>query len=346
MESQDPSKEKLAPSHWLKAPSIEDWMATTDALRPVIEPILREVYSNRRGRPPYCPFSMFKALLYRTRIGSLRQLCRKLKADKRLLELTGLPRVPTHQSFSVFVNRLGFERFRAINNLILAELSKFWPDLGKIVSVDGTVVKAFAKRNLGDRSTTDPDARLGFKEKLQKRPLFIFGYRATVCCDAERELPLVTIVTPANANESKLYPTILRQTRDLGINFEVVTADKLFDSKRNIALTIGYKAIPIIGLNPRGSKTAKQTGKRRGDVILPVQRDSERWRYYYSMRSASERLFASLKEQLGFAALKTRRLGRVASYFLLCTIAKLLTALSAARLGRSDLIRSVIPWSY
>jgi transposase len=320
-------------------------MATADTLRSRIEPILLDPYSGR-GRPPYPPFNMFKALLYRTRITSLRQLCRKLRADKRLFALTGLPRVPPHQTFSVFINRLGDTRFRAINNLLISELKKVWPDLGRVVSVDGTVVKGWAKNNAGKRSTTDPDARFGFKEKILSKPYFVFGYRATVACDAEREIPLLTVVTPANANESRLYPTILRQTKDLGINFEVVTADRLFDSRRNIAITIGYGGKPVIGLNTRGSKYAKEHGRRRGDAILPIQRNSEEWKHYYAMRSASERVFASLKEQLGFTTLKARRLARVASFFMLCVIGKLLTALTAARLNRTDLSRSVLVWSY
>jgi transposase len=344
MASQDPSKEKI-PLNPAPEPSIEAWMATADTLRPRIEPILLEPYSGR-GRPPYPPFNMFKALLYRTRITSLRQLCRKLKADKRLFALTGLPRVPPHQTFSVFINRLGDTRFKDINDLLIQELKKIWPDLGRIVSVDGTVVKGWAKNNLRKRSTTDPDARFGFKEKILDKPFFVFGYRATIACDAEREIPLLTIVTPANANECRLYPTILRQTKDLGIDFRVVTADRLFDSRRNLAITLGYGAIPIIGLNTRGSAYAKRRGRRRGDVILPIQRNTEEWQHYYAMRSASERVFASLKEQLGFTTLKARRLARVASFFLLCVIGKLLSALTAARLGRSDLSRSVLAWSY
>jgi len=342
MPSKDPSKEKVRVG---SEPSIEAWMATVDTLRPRIEEILLDPYSGR-GRPPYPPFNMFKALLYRTMISSLRQLCRKLKADKRLFALTGLPKVPSHQTFSVFINRLGDARFKAINNLLVNELKKAWPDLGRVVSVDGTVIKGWAKHNLGKRSSTDEDARFGFKEKILSKPHFVFGYRATVACDAEREIPLLTVVTPANANESKLYPTILRQTKDLGINFQIVTADRLFDSRRNLAITLGYGAIPIIGLNTRGSNYAKRHGKRRGDVILPIQRDSREWKHYYAMRSASERVFASLKEQLGFTTLKVRHLGRVAGFFLLCIIGKLLTALTAARLGRSDLSRSVVAWSY
>jgi transposase len=289
---------------------------------------------------------MFKGLLLRTRINSLRQVCRKLRRDKHLLALTGLPKAPTHQAFSVFISRIGPERFRLINNLLVKELKKHYPDFGKIISVDGTFVKAFAKNNLGKTSSTDSDARFGFKEKKNGKRVLDFGFRGTVPVDIKRELPLLSITTGANASESKLYRTILRQTKDLGIDFEVVTADRLFDSNLNNALTLGYKAIPIIGLNTRGSKRAKRTGKRLGDKNLPIQRGTKEWRRYYRMRSASERVFSSLKKQLNFADLKTRGLARVACHFTVCVIAKLLTALSALRLGREDLTRSVLPWSY
>lgn len=321
-------------------------MATLDSLAYLILPILWDAYSHS-GRPPYPPFGMFKALLLRTRYPSLRQICRKLRRDKVLLELTGLPKAPTHQALSAFIHRIGPERFRSINNILVAELKKCYPNFGKIISIDGTFVKAYAKNNHGDWSSTDPDAQFGFKEKKNGKTVLDFGFRATVPVDAELELPLFAITTGANASESKLYPTILRQTKDLDIDFEVVTADKLFDSNLNNSLTIGYGAAPIIALNPRGSKQAKKTGKRVGDKShLIYQRGTKKWRHFARMRIASERVFSSLKKQLNFADLKTRGLVRVACHFTLCIIAKLLAALSAHVLGRDDLGRSVLPWSY
>lgn len=347
MASQDPSSRKIGGKLASKEPSIEDWMATVDSLACQLQPILLEAYSAGPGRRPYPPLGMFKGLLLRTRINSLRQVCRKLRTDRHILALTGLPKAPTHQAFSVFISRIGPERFRLINNLLVGELKKHYPDFGKIISVDGTFVKAFAKNNLGKTSSTDSDARFGFKEKKNGKRVLDFGFRGTVPVDVKRELPLFSITTGANASESKLYRTILRQTKDLGIDFEVVTADRLFDSNLNNALTIGYKAIPIIGLNTRGSKKAKKTGKRAGDTRnLIIQRNTKQWHHYYRMRTASERVFSSLKKQLNFADLKTRGLARVACHFTLCIIAKLLTALSALRLGREDLTRSVLPWSY
>jgi hypothetical protein len=346
MSSRDPSKRKIERKIGSLEPSFEEWLATVDLLAPLILRILMEAYSTGVGRHPYPPLSMFKGSLLRTQSDSLRQVCRKLRRNKDLRKLVGLRKVPKHQTFSAFIQRIGPERFRRINNLLVLEIRKQYPDFGKILSVDGTFVKAFAKNDLGNRSSSDPDARFGFKEKKNGKNILDFGYRSTQPCDATLGLPLFSITTPANASESKLYRTILRQTKDLGIDFKVVTADKLFDSNLNNALTLGYGAIPIIALNTRGSKQAKKTGKRQGDRILPIQRGTKEWRYYYRKRSVSERGFSSLKKQLHFADLKTRGLARVACHFTLCIIAKLVTALSAFRLGRQDLSRSVVPWGY
>jgi len=327
-------------------PSIEEFMATVDSLQFSIEPILMEAYSGRRGRRPYDPLSMFKAVLYRTRTRSLRQLCKELQSNSRLLKLVGLPNVPTHQTFSVFLKRTGEKRLQKISQLIVLELKKHWPDFGNVLSVDGTVVKAYARRNRGIRSSTDPDARLGYKEHHTDKPVFEFGYRFIIASEAQREIPVTAITKPANANESRLYPAILKQLKNMGIQFEIVVADAQYDSRKNTFLTIAYGAKPIIALNPRASKTAKQTGTRRGDSILPIPRNSSQWKQYLTMRSSSERVNSSLKDPVGLETLKARRLPCVATFFWICAIAKQLFALSAARLGRDELCRSVLVWCY
>jgi len=346
MESQDSSREKIA-TNSAPEPSLEEWLATVDSLQPQIEPILREAYSSTRGRPPYPTFSMFKAYLCRTRLPSLRQLHRRLASDPRLLALTGLSRAPTHQTFSNFFIRLGVERLRRIFVLIVNALKRLYPSLGRHLSVDGTVVKAFARRNRGFLSRADPDARLGFKEiKAGGKPDFEFGYRATIACDVDLEVPVSFTVSSANVNETRLLPRILRHAKELGLEFEYVIADKLYDSRLNHAIILTHKAIPIIPMNPRRSRVAKETGRRPSDVLLPIRRNSDRWKELYAKRSASERLFSSLKEHGGFRTVKTRRLDRVSSYLTLCLIGKLIAALSAIRLGRNDLTRSVLVWSF
>jgi transposase len=327
-------------------PSIEDFLATVESLSVEIKLILFEAYSGVRGRPPYNPLAMLKAVLYRTRTQSLRQLCKELIANKRLLQLIGLPRVPTHQTFSVFINRIGEDRARRISQIVIRELKKHWPDFGRIISVDGTVVKAYAKRNRGFHSTTDPSARLGYKDHRSGKPVFEFGYRMIIATDTEREIPIAGITKPANANESRLFPDVLRQVKNNKIDFEVVIADAQYDSRKNMWTTIAYKAKPIIPLNPRSSQKVKITGKRSADFYLPIQRNSPQWKKYLAMRSSSERLNSVLKKHLGLESLKVRSLNRVSAFFTICIMARQLQALTAARLVRPELCRQVLVWVF
>jgi hypothetical protein len=239
---------------------------------------------------------------------------------------------------SNFIIRLGEERLRRIFNILTKALKKLYPALGKYLSIDGTVIKSYARRNRGFRSRTDPDARLGFKEvKAGGKKDFEFGYRATIACDTELEAPVEFTVTPANANETRLMPRILRQTKESELDFEYVMADKQYDSRLNRTLIIYYKAKPII---------PSKKGRKYADNLDPIRQNTDEWKELYAKRPASERLFASLKEHGGFRALKSRRLTRVTAYLTLCLIGKQLAALSAIRLGRTDLVRSMVAWSY
>jgi hypothetical protein len=230
--------------------------------------------------------------------------------------------------------------------MIVGEIKGYWSDFGQVLSVDGTVVKAYAKRNHGFLSATDPDARLGYKEHCSGKPSFEFGYRFTILTDARYEVPITGITTPANTNENRVFPILLKCVRDLNLPLEVVIADAQYDSRRNLWLAISHGAKPVIALNPRSSKTAKQTGSRRGDAILPIRRNSPEWKRYLAMRSASERVNSALKDHVGLKTLKSRRLSRVATFFWICVLTKQLFALSAARLGRDDLSRSHLVWCY
>jgi len=330
---------------------LPELIASVSMLRSFIEPILEEAFPpGRRGRPPgYLLFGIFLALLLRTQSKSLRGLCRLLARSEELLRLTGLHKVPPHQTFSNYVNRLGEDRFRRISEVIVQHgLKEYWPEFGKVLSIDGTVQKAKAKNDQGLRSTSDPDARWGYKEHVNTgEPKFEFGYRPTIVSDAQHETPITCITRPANASECKLYPSLLKKAHELGLPFEVVVTDGLYDSKLNIAITSQvYKAAPIIPINTRSSKSAKLTGTRRGDVMLPIRRNSDEWKRYQRMRVASEHVNRALKEDLGLSTLRVRTLPRVACFVWLCIIMKQLCSLSAARLGREDLARYVMVWCH
>jgi len=205
---------------------------------------------------------------------------------------------------------------------------------------DSTLVEAYANPNNGD-ATSDPDAGWGVKEVCDGKPIYVYGYKLHIVCDAKYDAPVGYVVTSANRNDSPQYSILIDYVASL-VSFKVLIADCGYDSKKNILLTLKHRAVPIIHLNPRrgGRK------KRGSDYILPISRNSSEWRRFYSMRASIERVNSRLKLELGLKHLKLRRLERVRVHFLLCLITMLLIALAAITSGHDELSRSIDPWRF
>jgi hypothetical protein len=174
------------------------------------------------------------------------------------------------------------------------------------------------------------------------KPLYVYGYKLQVMSDADYELPLTFTVASANKSEMTLFPDHLKQLLSRGNSPRILLADAGYDSKRNTLLCLKHGLSPIIAINPR--RTGRK--KRRADYLLPIQRDSELWNYYYAKRSAAERLFSRLKLELGLLHLKRRTIPRVKFHFTICLIAMLAIALASCENGRYDIYRSVEAWRY
>jgi len=310
-----------------------------------VEPVLLEAYSGRRRRPPHPPAAMLRALIFQKirQIQSWRKLSSILKHEATWLQVLGLTRAPCHDSFSEFTRRVGPERLRRVFLILVSQLRTTYPGLGKRIAIDSTLVKAYSNPRRPKRSISDQDARWGVKKKELDRPQYVFGYKLQLSCDADFGLPLDYLVVPANRHDSQLYPQTLVRTKAAGNPVEVAIADKGYDSKRNIILSMKYHAIPIIAYNPRRSKDKQ---KRRADYILPVRRNSSEWNRYYEMRVAVEHVFSRLKEELGLDHLKLRRLERVEVHFAMCLIAMLAIASTATATGFSQLALCIEPWRY
>jgi len=310
-----------------------------------VEPVLREAYSQRRRRPPCPQTAMLRALIFQKirQIPSWRKLASILKHETTWLPVLGLTRAPCHDSFSEFTKRLGPERLHRIFLVLESQLRAAYPGLGQRIAIDSTLVKAYSNPRTRRGSISDPDARWGVKKQELNRPYYVFGYKLQTSCDADFGLPLDYLVVPANRSDSRLfYPTLVR-TKMAGNPVDMAIADKGYDSKRNNLLCIKHHAIPIIALNPRGSKDKR---KRRADYILPVKRNSAEWNRYYSTRVSVERMFARLKEELGLNHLKLRRLERVEVHFAICLIAMTAIASTASTTGFSQLALCIEPWRY
>jgi len=270
-------------------------------------------------------------------------LAQTIRSDRSLAEQLGFQRSPSHYSFSDFTRRIGEEAFNEIFYALVERLRILMPDLGRIVAVDSTQVDAYSRLPREGSRRTDPDAAFGFTRKVLRKRFWTYGYKLHVACDAEHDIPLSFKIAPANQSDMTMLPDQLKLLVSHGNKPQVLTADAGHDSKLNIFRCIKYGIKPVIALNPRRSR--KKQG-RAADSLLPIKRGSTEWNEYYSMRSAIERVFARLKEELGLKDLKLRTIPRVSVHFTVCLITMLMIALASFSIGRPELYLSLEPWRY
>jgi len=256
-----------------------------------------------RGRP-HDPVAMFRALLLKEmrQLSSRRKLVEFLRRDSFWLRKCGFEKPPSHNSFCDFVDRVGADATEQLFYYLVKQIMDF-KNVGQLVSVDSTPLKGYA-HFWKNRECSDPDAKWGYSPTTE----WVFGYKVHLAVDAESELPLAFIVTPANVYDSIEYPEILDKLIHMGIQPKIVLADAGYDSKKNYLLTLKYRATPIIAINKRKMKRKKTRDFERN---LPIKRNSELWKSLYRKRSSAERVISRLKEELALRDVKVRGLNNV-----------------------------------
>ncbi|MEM2909218.1 MAG: transposase [Candidatus Bilamarchaeaceae archaeon] len=83
---------------------------------------------------------------------------------------------------------------------LVSEAKRLGLSKGFILAVDSTQFEAYLK---GDK-----DARIGYCAAKKER---IFGYKARIICDAESELPVAVVVTPANDRDPKQFLPLMKR---------------------------------------------------------------------------------------------------------------------------------------
>lgn len=267
---------------------------------------------------------MFKVLILKElmQIPSRRKLADFLRKNEYWAKKCGFESPPHHDCFSEFIKRLGKELFIKAFNELVRQLKEMGAMIGNIIAVDSTIFKAYSKF-YKDKKPSDPDAGFGVSHMKE----WVFGYKLHLACDAEVELPISFKVTPANVYDSTQYPEIIRDLVGKGFRPRYILADAGYDTKENRTITEIYGTIPIIALNPR------RRGKERSDEVYSLP--------HYEKRSAIERVFSRLKEELGLKMLKVRGLWKVAVHATISLMAMLSVALTAAKIGRRDLMNSI-----
>lgn len=345
MERNNPPEEKYA-NNPFSEPSLRLFFDTLD-LR-WVEGKVASKYSQRKRRPPLPGIPQIRAHLFK----DIRQIKSYRKLQKALAEHHGLwarqlgfNRVPRHQSFSAFRNRVGAELFLQIFAEIRNHMFKLKPDFADLIVVDSTSIDAYARPGRGERKSSDSDARWGIAmhPRTGKKEHF-FGFKLHSAISARYGAPVAFTVTSGNRADSPQYPKLIRMLSDARIPFSVAIADAGYDARDNYVVTLSRKATPIIAFNRR--KKPRGTTGRRFDRILPVQRNSPEWKSYYNLRSSVERQFSELKEQLGMRNLTLRGITRVTIHLCISLIVLLAINLVAHLTGNPELLRSIEPWRY
>jgi hypothetical protein len=316
-----------------------------------VETILLSKYSKRQRRPAHPPVAMLKALIFQKlkHIPSWRQLSRTIASDEAVMKQLGFNRPPNHSSFTYFTKRIGEETLQMIFLEFVSRLRSIIPDLGEIVGVDATLVRAYSKPPMKrGQPKSDPAAQWGVQGTNFGRPIWVYGYKLQLISDSKHEIPLSYCISSANASENKLLLPHLSRMLETNPRPDVLVADAGYDSRHNTMACIKAGIKPVIALNPRRGPRPRP-GKKvriRRDYVLPISRHSLEWDHYYSMRSSCERINSRLKEGLGLTELKLRTIARVSVHFVLSLVAMVLIAYVSYAVGRPELYLSVEPWRY
>src|SRR3989337_2491386 len=100
---------------------------------------------------------------------------------------------------SRFRSKVGPERLALIVDQTVEVLVQKGRIKGEALALDSTVIKAYSRRNLDNRTAySDPESRIGRAAKAKD-----LGYRLHLAVDVKSELPVAMIVVSANENEKK-----------------------------------------------------------------------------------------------------------------------------------------------
>lgn len=257
--------------------------------------------------------------------------------------LLGFAKPPHHDSFSAFRSHLGSELFLEIFIEIRRRTLQLIPEFAKFIVIDSTTVHAYGRDRRGRSS--DPDATWGRTTNTKNGDEeWFYGYKLHAVLAAPYGAPLAFTITPGHRNDSPQFPKLIRTLSAANIAFDVAIADKGYDARENYTITLSRHAKPIIAYNRR-SKPKGATG-RRFDGELPILRNSRTWKEYYNLRSAVERQFSELKEQLGMRNLTLRGIERVTIHLCISMTVLLAINLVAHLTGNPELLRSIEPWRY
>lgn len=269
---------------------------------------------HRAGPKKYSLESLAKVILFRNVFGmkSDREMARKLGIWKELREACGLKDAPCHSTISRARDRIDLSE---IFNSLVRKAKKLGLVNGFIISVDPTPFEAYLR---GDK-----EAKLGY---CAAKDEWIFGYKAHIVADANSELPIAVVISPANEHDSRhLKPLMRRIFRNFICEVKKLLADSTYDSSaiRKFLRKIGIEE--VIDRN-----------KRRGREF-PKITDID-----YRKRSASERVNSHAKGSFGLEDFTFAGIRRALQNTYSCLAAMLYSAIASFEMKNENWRRVLV----
>jgi hypothetical protein len=265
-------------------------------------------------------------------VRSLREMTRLRDVDARLRKICLLKQGEKAYPRSVlsrFARKVGADKLeRIIEDKVIALMKRSKTSNVDAV-LDASFVKAWSIRHPKDsqKGFSDREARVGRAGRT-----FGLGYKLHLSIDSESRLPLANIVAPANENEKRHTPTMLKKTRQIlsnvGAKLKHVIADSQYSDdkvRKTVQAVIPYPANQKRGI--RGLLRVDKKFRTFGPENLKTK---------YHKRPAIETVYSFLKNQYGLTMNKVRGLKNVASHTLYSILCLVLNREAAENTGRPD----------
>jgi len=265
-------------------------------------------------------------------VRSLREMTRLLNVDARLRKIClleedekGYPR----SVLSRFTRKVGAHKLKRIIEDKVVKLLKRSKTADVDAVLDASFVKAWSIRHPKDsqKGFSDKQARVGRTGRT-----FGLGYKLHLSIDSDCMLPLASLVAPANQNEKKHTPTIVKKTKQVlfnaGAKLKRVIADSQYSDEKV------RKAVEAVIPYPANQKRGVK-GVLRVDKKFRSHGPEDQKRKYHK-RPAVEAVFSFLKTQYSLAMNKVRGLKNVTVYALYSILSLILTKEAAENIGKPD----------
>ena len=314
-----------------------------DVFREELGHVLDAVDSPGPGRPPVYPAEgmfLLWLLMYLGIADSQRRLIQLLTQHRELRRKLGFNGgIPDQTSFSWFKNHRAKHVFKQVFDETVHKLIEAGVIRGDHLVVDASLFHAYSNPRKKDKEsgkTSDADATWA---KETRTGQWLYGYKLHVASCVDSELPLTLTVTTGKQGDSPLFPQLLQEASKFPIVIRIVGADGNYHSAMNHLEAYKIGACTVIPLPQRSHKKPETLAEKLRLHPL-IKRGTKLYQQLKNKRQSVERVFSRLKSHFNLDNLKVRGLVKVKQHVLLSVTSMLVYALTAAKRGYVNLVRS------